>query len=247
MKISLVTVTYNAEEFLERCINSVMCQTYSELEYIIIDGKSSDCTLNIINKFQNKIDQVITEADLGIYDAMNKGIKMATGDVIGILNADDFFATEDVVQIIANSFKNSKTDIIYGDLNYVERYNTDKIVRKWVSKEYHKKALNWGWMPAHPTFYARRELFEKLGYYNLNYGTAADYELMLRFMYKFNCTATYIKKVFVNMRVGGVSNITLKSRIKASLKDLKAMKANGVEFPLIALCLKPIRKIVQFV
>jgi glycosyltransferase len=247
MKISLITVTYNAEEFLESCINSVICQTYSELEYIIIDGKSLDCTLNIINKFQNKIDKVVTEADLGIYDAMNKGIRLATGDVIGILNADDFFTDENVIRVIAETFKNYNTDIVYGDLSYVDRHNTDKIVRKWVSKEYRRDALNWGWMPAHPTFYARREMFEKFGYYDLNYGTAADYELMLRFMYKFKCSATYIKKVLVKMRVGGVSNITLKSRIKASLNDLKAMKANGVELPYIAVGLKPLRKIAQFV
>jgi len=246
MKISLITVTYNAEEFLESCLESVICQTYSDLEYIIVDGNSSDYTVNIIRKFENNVNQLLIEADAGIYDAMNKGLNLATGDIIGTLNADDFLADKDTISKIAETFSKYNTDIVYGNLNYVSRDKPSEIVRKWRSKIYSKNLFNWGWMPAHPTFYAKRELFKRYGNYQLNYGSAADYELMLRFMYKNNASARYLDELIVNMRVGGISNSSLKNRLNASTNDLKAMINNGIRFPYLAVCLKPIQKVVQF-
>ncbi|MDB5120183.1 MAG: glycosyltransferase [Sphingobacteriales bacterium] len=246
MKISLITVTYNAEEFLESCIKSVICQTYNDLEYIIVDGKSSDYTIDIIRKFGKNINQLLIEPDLGIYDAMNKGISLATGDIIGILNADDYLENERVIEKIAQTFSTYKTDILYGNLNYVKRYNTLKVVRKWRSKPFDKNLFDAGWMPAHPTFYARKELFVKYGNYRLKYGSAADYELMVRFLYKYNATATFLDEVVVNMRDGGISNNSLRNRLNASYNDLKAMIANGIRFPYIAVILKPIQKIIQY-
>lgn len=246
MKISLITVTYNAEEFLKCCIQSVICQTYSDLEYIIVDGKSTDCTVNVIRKFEKNINKIIIESDKGMYDALNKGIQLATGDIIGILNADDYLENEMVIERIAHAFSISNADIVYGNLNYVQRYNTQKVVRKWRAKPYRNGLFNWGWMPAHPTFYASKELFLKLGNYRLNYGSAADYELMLRFMHKNNATAYYLNAVIVNMRVGGISNSSIKNRLQASFNDLKAMIDNGIKYPYLAIVLKPIQKLGQF-
>lgn len=246
MKISLITVTYNAEEFLESCIQSVICQRYSDLEYIVIDGKSSDYTIDIIRKFEKYINKLLIEPDLGIYDAMNKGISLATGDVIGILNADDYLENEYVISKIAETFSKKNTDIVYGDLNYVNRYDTSKIVRKWRSKVFNKKLLDGGWMPAHPTFYARKELFSRYGNYRLIYGSAADYELMLRFMYRNTASASYLNEVIVNMRIGGVSNSSVKNRVRASLNDFKAMIDNGMKYPYLTIVLKPLQKIGQF-
>lgn len=246
MKISLITVTYNADEFLETCIQSVLNQTYKDVEYIIIDGASTDSTLSIIEKFSGEIDKVVSEKDMGIYDAMNKGIALATGNVIGILNSDDFFADDNVLENIAAEFANSQADIVYGDLIYVSRLNIDKIIRIWKSSPYVKGLFQWGWMPPHPTFYVKKDIFDKHGRYNFNYNTAADYELMLRFMHKHKVKSSYIPKVFVKMRAGGVSNYSFKNRVMANIQDFKAMKLNGIRIPIITIILKPFRKLLQY-
>lgn len=246
MKISIVTVTYNAERFLENCIASVVSQKFANIEYIIIDGASTDSTLHIVSRFNDKITKIVSEKDNGMYDALNKGIKMATGDVVGLLNADDFFADNEVVGEIADAFLQSGADVLYGDLWYVDQNNPDKVLRRWKSKPYHHDMFQWGWMPAHPTFYAKRELFEQLGYYRLDMGSAADYELMIRFMHKFKSKAVYLPKLMVKMRAGGMSNSSVEARLKANQADLEAMKINGIRFPKLAAFLKPVRKIPQF-
>jgi len=246
LKISIVTVTYNAERFLENCIASVVSQKFANIEYIIIDGASTDSTLHIVSRFNDKITKIVSEKDNGMYDALNKGIKMATGDVVGLLNADDFFADNEVVGEIADAFLQSGADVLYGDLWYVDQNNPDKVLRRWKSKPYHHDMFQWGWMPAHPTFYAKRELFEQLGYYRLDMGSAADYELMIRFMHKFKSKAVYLPKLMVKMRAGGMSNSSVEARLKANQADLEAMKINGIRFPKLAAFLKPVRKIPQF-
>ena len=244
IKISLITVTYNAESTISRCIESVIAQNYANLEYIIIDGGSTDNTLQIISRYKDNINILITEPDHGIYDAMNKGIRMASGNVTGTLNADDFFAADDILANVAATFANTGADLLYGDLDYI---NSDETIRrKWRTRAYKYGLYNWGWMPPHPTFYCKTELFEKLGYYSLEHGTAADYELMLRFMHRNNTNAAYLNKVMIKMQCGGLSNKNPTNRVKAWRFDLRAMRNNGVLYPLIALILKPLRKIGQY-
>lgn len=221
-----------------------MAQNYPNVEYIVIDGNSTDNTVPIINEYQQFIRVFKSEPDQGIYDAMNKGIKFATGDVVGILNADDVFAADDILSSVAQTFTDSNADVLYGDLEYVKPNN--EVVRKWRSGRYKHGMFNWGWMPPHPTFYCKRALFDKLGSYNLQYGTAADYELMLRFMHAKKLTACYLNKIMVKMNTGGVSNKSYLNRFNAWRFDYKAMGNNGVFFPLMCVIFKPVRKIGQY-
>jgi glycosyltransferase involved in cell wall biosynthesis len=245
LKISLISVVFNAQNTIDRCIQSILRQKFNNVQYIIIDGGSTDNTIQIINQYRDKIDLFISEPDNGIYDAMNKRIAMATGDIIGTLNADDFYADDDVLSAVEQAFMDSKMSILYGDLDYIDP--NEKIIRKWRSGQYKSGMFNWGWMPPHPTFYCRRELFERLGMYSLDYGSAADYELMLRFIHSNKTNVIYLNKVMVKMNIGGVSNKNLSNRVKALQFDLKAMRNNGILFPVITILLKPIRKIMQFI
>lgn len=243
-KISLITVVYNAENTIADCIESVIGQNFRNIEYIIIDGASTDGTIQIIEKYKHHLTHFVSEPDKGIYDAMNKGINLATGDVVGILNADDFFADNTVLSTIVDAFSKKNTDIIYGDLDYI---NTGgKVIRKWRSGEFTSTSLNLGWMPPHPTFYCKRHLFEKYGLYSLNYGTAADYELMIRYLYVNKLTTYYLNKVIIKMKTGGKSNKSLNSRVKGLFFDLKAMRKNQILLPFLALIVKPLRKIIQY-
>ncbi len=246
MRISIVTAARNAEAYIEHCIQSVLSQSHRDIEYIIIDGVSEDATFSIIQKYGNQIHRILSEKDEGIYDAMNKGIAMASGEIVGILNADDFFASKTILSSISNQFEQTGADILYGDLWYVDREDNAIVTRKWKAGEYTYGNFQWGWMPPHPTFYARRELFEQWGNYQLEFGSAADYELMLRFLHQHKAKAVYLQEVIVKMRTGGVSNSSLKNRIKASKADLKAMRQNGITIPELAALLKPLRKIPQF-
>jgi len=244
LRISLITVTYNAESTIGRCIESIIAQNYNNLEYIIVDGASTDNTIQIINQFKDHINIFISEPDKGIYDAMNKGIANAHGDIIAILNSDDFFAAIDVLSELVKAFNEQNADIIYGNIDYVDLQGL--IIRKWRSGVYTKGRYNWGWMPPHPAFYCRRQLFEQFGLYSLAYGTAADYELMLRFMHSTGLNIYYLNKVMVKMGIGGVSNSGYGNRLKAFLFDLKAMRNNGIPFPVITVLFKPLRKIYQY-
>lgn len=247
MKISIITVVYNGQAFLEDCMQSVISQDYQDIEYIVIDGGSTDGSLAIIDRHKEHISHFVSEKDKGMYDALNKGIKMATGDIIGMLHADDMFAASDVISSIANSFINVKPDALYGNLNYVDQLKPDKIIRKWVSKPFSRRGMALGWMPAHPTFYVKRSLFEVYGDYSLNYGSSADYELMVRFLYKNKVNAIFLDKLIVNMRMGGMSNASLKHRYKALVNDYKALIANHVPFAWFTLFLKKISKVTQFI
>jgi len=243
-KISIITVVYNAQNTIERSINSVLGQNFKNIEYIIVDGGSTDGTREIIENYREKINGFISEPDKGIYDAMNKGIALATGDVIGTINADDYFADNDVLYNIAKVFAEQDTAILYGNLDYIDI--NDKIVRKWRSGKYSKGMFNWGWMPPHPTFYCKKSLFEKLGVYKLDYGSAGDYELMLRFIHLNDISAYYLNMVLIKMVVGGVSNKSLSNRVQAMRFDLKAMRNNNIFLPMVTILFKPLRKIAQF-
>ena len=245
IKISLITVVYNAQNSIRRCIESVVAQNYTNVEYIIIDGGSTDGTFQIIEQYKPYIDIFLSETDNGIYDAMNKGLQLATGDIVGTLNSDDFFADNDVLSHIAKAFEQNNTDIVYGNLDYIDLKG--KIIRKWKSGEYKEGLFNWGWMPPHPAFYCKRKLFEQLGAYNLQYGTAADYELMSRFIHLNKISTYYLNKTIVKMSLGGASNKAFVNRYKAWIFDYKAMRKNEVLFPLFAIVLKPLRKVVQYI
>lgn len=246
MKISIITVTYNSAATLEETILSVINQNYTNIEYIIVDGKSSDSTLNIIDKYKSRIAKFISEKDNGIYDALNKGIQMASGDVIGILHSDDFYTSNDVIQNIATRFEKEKCDALYGDLLYVSKDNTNKIIRKWRAGELTANSFLFGWMPPHPTFFVKKEVYEKHKAFNLDFKTSADYELMLRLLYKHKIKTAYLPEYLVKMRMGGQSNVTTKNRIIANLEDRKAWEVNGLKPYFFTLFLKPLRKISQF-
>ncbi len=246
MKISIITITYNSAATLEQTILSVINQSYKNIEYIIIDGLSTDDTLKIIGKYKEKISKVISEKDSGLYDALNKGIAMATGDVIGLLHSDDFYIDNNVVQKYADIFENQRPDAVYADLYYVNKDNTNKIIRKWKSGTYHKNSFLYGWMPPHPTFFVKREMYNKFGNFNTQFKSAADYELMLRFILKNKIKISYLPEYTIKMRVGGKSNITVANRVNANLEDRNAWIINGLKPAFYTLYLKPLRKISQF-
>jgi len=246
LKISIITITFNSAATIEQTIRSVIEQTYPDIEYIIVDGKSTDDTLRISEKYKDKISKIISEPDHGLYDALNKGIEMATGDVIGLLHSDDFYIDTHVIQKYADTFIKNKSDSVYSDLYYVDKTNTNKIIRKWKSGEYKPTSFVNGWMPPHPTFFVRKEIYQKFGKFNTNFKSAADYELMLRFILKNKISVAYLPEYTVKMRVGGKSNVTVQNRVSANLEDRKAWQINGLKPRFYTLYLKPFRKILQF-
>ncbi|CAG5083845.1 glycosyltransferase family 2 protein [Parvicella tangerina] len=244
MKVSIITIAYNSAETIEDTIKSVVSQDYSDIEYIIIDGGSTDATLEIIDRYKDKISTVVSEPDQGIYDAMNKGVDSATGDLIGILNSDDIYADEKVITDIVKTIGDKEA--IYADLVYVDREATDKVTRYWKSGEYKKGAFVKGWMPPHPTFFVRKACYDKYGTYDLRLKSAADYECMLRMIHKHEITLAYLPRVITKMRVGGQSNVTVNNRVKANQEDRLAWELNGLEPKFYTLYLKPLRKVGQF-
>lgn len=245
LKISIITVVLDNKAFLKEAIDSVLFQSYANLEYIVIDGGSRDGSLEIIQSYGNKIHTVVSEPDEGIYDAMNKGITKATGEIIGFLNADDFYVDEHVIRDIVQAFGN-QTDALYADIDYVAPDDKNRIIRKWRSGMFEKKRLFTGWMPPHPTFFVRRSVYEKYGGYNTLLKSSADYELMLRMILVHQISLTYIPRVLVKMRVGGQSNRSFQNRIKAHLEDRKVWKMLGIRPKWYTLWLKPLQKITQY-
>ena len=246
-KISIITVAYNAEKYIEDTIKSVIAQDITNLEYIIVDGNSTDNTLAICEKYKEKISVLISAPDKGIYDAMNKGVKIASGEVIGILNADDFYADNTVLTKVVELFGDENTDCVYGDLVYVDPDDTNKVTRTWEAKKYKSGAFLKGWMPPHPTFFIRKEYYDKFGAYQLNLRSAADYELMLRMIHKFKLNPIYLPFIMVRMRTGGVSNASFKNRLKANKEDRMAWEMNDLKPGLFTFILKPLSKICQFI
>ncbi|MDA9312916.1 glycosyltransferase [Vicingaceae bacterium] len=247
MKVSIITVCYNSATTIEDTIQSVLGQTYDAIEYIIIDGASSDETLQIMDKYKNDISVLVSEKDKGMYDAINKGIQLSTGDIIGILNSDDFYIDNSVISEVVQQMQREKADSLYSDLYYVATEDTNKVVRNWVSGKYNRQKFLCGWMPPHPTFFVKRKAYEKYGNFNLDLKSAADYELMLRFLHKNNISTCYLPRPLVRMRVGGMSNVSLINRIKANKEDRKAWRMNGLQPRPYTMLLKPLRKVLQYV
>jgi glycosyltransferase involved in cell wall biosynthesis len=246
-KVSIITVCYNAADTLKDTIDSVLEQDYEDVEYILIDGQSTDGTLDLIKSYGDRIDQFISEADKGMYDGLNKGIQMAKGEIIGMLNSDDFYTDEHVVSDMVQAMSSGPGyESGYADLYYVDSKNTNRIIRKWKSGKYKRKKFKQGWMPPHPTFFLRKEAYEKYGGFNLDFRSAADYELMLRMLYKHELKAAYLPRYIVKMRVGGMSNASLLNRLKANREDRKAWKVNGLRPGPFTLTFKPLRKVLQY-
>jgi glycosyltransferase len=245
-KISIITVTYNSEATIADTLLSVQKQSYNNIEHIIIDGNSTDNTVEIIKSFPH-VSKWYSEKDAGLYDAMNKGLQSATGDIIGILNSDDVYADENVISKVVDSFTNDFIDTLYGDLHYVHPNDLNKVVRVWKSGKFKRSNFNFGWMPPHPTFFVRREVYDRVGLFNLSLKSAADYELMLRILYKNKFNAAYLPEVLVKMRAGGMSNGSLKKRIRANKEDRMAWRLNELHPYFFTLYLKPLRKVFQFI
>ena len=246
MKFSIITVSYNAASTIGDTLKSIADQSYNSIEHIIIDGASSDNTAEIVATFPH-VALYVSEKDKGIYHAMNKGIELATGDVIGILNADDVYSHHDVLHNVAELFKDSSVDAVYADLNFVDSADTRKVKRKWKSGSYKVNDFYWGWMPPHPTFFVRRSVYLNLGMFNTVLNSSADYELMLRLLLKHEIKAAYLQDVIVNMRLGGKSTESLKNRLIANQEDRMAWALNGVKPHYFTLILKPLRKLKQFI
>ncbi|MEM7313727.1 MAG: glycosyltransferase family 2 protein [Planctomycetota bacterium] len=242
--ISIVTVVFNRANTIRRAIDSVLSQDYAHVEYVIIDGGSTDGTSLIVEEYRERIDRIICEPDDGLYDALNKGVSAASGDAIGFLHADDFFFDARVVARIAQKFNEHGSDAVYGDLEYVNEQ--EKVVRKWQAGKYDRDNFSWGWMPPHPTVYVRREIYERFGGYRTDMGSAADYECMIRLMVKNQISVGYIPEVLVRMQTGGQSNVSLKARLIANGNDQKAWTENGLRPPFGLRFTKPLSKIPQY-
>jgi len=246
MKVTIITVTYNSDLYLEQCIQSVMAQDYENIEYIVIDGGSTDKTVNILLKYNFFISNWISEKDDGLYHAINKGIRISSGDIIGTLHSDDLFASNNVVSKIVDCFKLNNVKAVYGDIVYVSSSDTDRIVRQWKGKIFNRSNFNYGWMPAHPSFYILKSIFQLGGVYDSSFASSADYELMTRYLYFYKISAFYLPLLIVKMRLGGISNKSFYNRFLANRNDYLVMKKNNIFFPWLVAILKPILKISQF-
>lgn len=232
MKLSLITVTYNSGNTLSTTIKSILSQSYSNIEYIIVDGASKDNTVSIIKEYEHLFNGRMkwkSEPDKGLYDAMNKGIRMASGEIIGILNSDDFFTSDDVLQKVVNELKNNEAlDAVYGDIHFVKPENLNKCVRYYSSKIFQRKMMKLGFMPAHPSFYLRKNCFEKYGFYKTDYKIAADFEFLLRLIYKNKIRTQYLPIDMVTMRTGGASTSGIESHKRIMKEHLRAFRENGI-------------------
>ncbi len=246
MKVSIITATYNSAATIKDTILSVKQQSYKDVEHIIVDGISSDNTLNLVHHLGH-VGPIVSESDKGIYDAMNKGLAIATGDIIGILNSDDFYPHANVIEKVVKTMSASDCDAVYGDLVYVDAHHATKVLRKWIAGGYNKKQFYNGWMPPHPTFFVKKEVYEKYGNFNLQFKSSSDYELLLRFMFLNDIKVKYLPGVLVHMRAGGHSNRSLRNRIAAHKEDYRAWSSNGISPKWYTLAMKPLRKIKQYI
>lgn len=245
MNITIITAVYNRAETIGQALESVAAQDYRDVEHIVIDGASTDGTLVEIKNRARPGMRVISEPDEGIYDALNKGIAAATGDVVGLMHSDDFFAYSDVLSDVAHSFEDTGADAVYGDLDYVSASDPGKIIRSWKSGAFSRRKIARGWMPPHPTLFVRREVFDRLGVYDTSYRIAADYDAILRWFGKGGITPAYLPKVLVKMRVGGESNRSIERILRKSREDYRALRSSGVG-GIGALAWKNLSKLPQF-
>lgn len=250
MTISLITATYNSEATIRDTLESVLNQTYKDIEYWVIDGGSKDGTSDIVRGYEEAFGgrlRWISEPDKGIYDAMNKGIMRATGDVVGILNSDDFFTSDDVLATVADTFSNERNiDALYGDIHFVRPDNLKKCVRYYSSKMFRPWLMRWGYMPAHPSFYCKKSIYDKYGLYSLDYKICSDFDMMVRLLYKFRIKTRYVSKDFVTMRTGGISTSKFSHRMLITKEDAIACKRNGVYSNFVMCSLKYFTKVFEF-
>lgn len=232
MTISIITVTYNSASTVRYTFDSILSQTYHDIDYIVVDGGSQDGTVDVIKEYEKRFDgrmHWISEKDDGIYDAMNKGIRMAQGEVIGILNSDDFYEDNKVLEDIANIFTTTSTEALFGNLKFVKANNTNKVIRTWIGSEYKEGAFLKGWHPAHPTFYVRKEIYDRYGNFDISFAVSADFELMLRFIEKGRIKTHFLNRYIVRMRLGGESTGSIFKIVKGNNNVLRAFKKNGLK------------------
>ena len=245
MKISIITSCFNREATLRGTIESVLGQDYREIEYIVVDGASTDGSLSVIREYEGKIDRIISEPDRGMYEGINKGIRVATGEVVGLVHSDDFLYSRHTLSAIAAAFEDTGADLVYGNGIYVDNEDTSKIVRDWISGPYDKRKMKRGWLPLHPTVYIKRECIAQLGLYDESYKIAADSDFLVRYLYLADLKVTYLNEYIVRMRMGGLSTDLSKTKQKWA-EDLRHYRSHGLN-PYIALGGKILSKIPQFI
>jgi len=245
MKVSIITTSYNSAATIADTLTCVREQDYPQIEHIIVDGNSSDETVQIAKSFSH-VASLVSEKDNGIYDAMNKGLNRVSGEIIAILNSDDVYPNASVISKVVECFEHTKAETVYGDLQYVATHDMNKIIRTWRSGHFKKKNFYYGWMPPHPAFFVRKEVYEKVGLFNTQLKSAADYEMMLRILLKNHCTSAYLPEVLVKMRTGGMSNASFRHRLNANNEDRLAWKMNNLQPYFFTRYAKPLRKLGQF-
>jgi glycosyltransferase involved in cell wall biosynthesis len=244
-KISIITVVYNNRQTINDAIESVLAQDYPDIEHIIIDGASTDGTVEIIESYGDRIAKFISEPDKGIYDAMNKGLKLATGDIIGILNSDDFYADNTIISSIIQEFETKNVEMVFGDLVFVKPEDLNRVVRSYSTPNFTPSKFAWGWMPPHPTCYLKRSVYERYGYFKTDYHIAADYEILTRFMAKHKITYSHIPKILIKMRTGGISTRSLKSNWILNQEIVRGCTENGIKTNIVKVLSKFFTKIFQ--
>ena len=243
MKVSIITVCYNAAATLKQTIESVLAQDYPNIEYWVIDGGSKDGTKELLESFGSRVN-FISESDKGIYDAFNKGLSRVSGEVVGVIGADDFYPSNDVISQVVQSFEQNQVDAVYGDLQFIDPVSL-KVVRQWKAGAYKRSSWLFGWMPPHPTFYVKRKVYEEFGHFKTHYTCAGDYEFMLRVLYKHSISVAYLPKLLMTMRTGGTSTASWRHRWVANREDRKAWRENDLRPYFFTVTLKPLRKIFQ--
>jgi glycosyltransferase len=245
LKISIVTPTYNSQETIVHTLASLKRQNYRNLQHILIDGGSTDNTFELARKYALQESICISEPDTGVYSALNKGIGLADGDIIGFLHSDDVFASNDILFTMADKFTDKKCEVVYGDLEYVHEKEVTKVVRKWRTREFKKNWFRFGWMPPHPSVFVRKDVYQRFGLFDESYKISGDYEFLLRIMLSNNVDAFYLDKTIVSMRLGGISNRSIRNLFEKTLEDMRAMRVHGLN-PVVGILGKNLSKVPQF-
>ena len=250
MKISIITAAYNSSDTIQETIDSVLSQHECKIEYIVVDGQSKDGTVDIIKKNEPRFNgrmRWISEPDQGIYDALNKGIQLATGDIIGFLHSDDILASTSVIKTIQDTFENTNADILYGDLVYLDNKNQEKVLRYWKSQSFSNSLLFHGWMPPHPTVFMKKEIYEKQGTFDISFSISADYDLLLRVLKNTSLHCVYLPQIITKMKMGGTSNRNIRNIFIKSKEDYRALQKNEFSNAWWILVMKNISKLTQFI